>query len=132
MLRKIADAGLIVGLLNRNDQYHEWALSVFEKETPPFYTCDAVIAEAGWRTGRPDRVVQMVLDGDLIVAFSLGSEIARIHELLIKYPQMDVADGCLVRMSELQPDSRIWTVDRADFQIYRRFGKQAIPAVFPV
>src|SRR5262249_18000527 len=112
-------------------QFHAWARSVFEQEAPPFFTCDAVVVEAGWRTGRPDRVLQMVTDGDLVLAFDLAAEAPSVLQLLKKYPQMDVADGCLVRMSEAHCDSRIWTVDRTDFRVYRRFGREPIPAIFP-
>jgi hypothetical protein len=44
---------------------------------------------------------------------------------------MDLADACLVRMSELTPDCRIFTIDRQDFSVYRRFRNKVIPAVFP-
>lgn len=30
MLKKIADAGLLVALLNRQDEFHRWAGEVFE------------------------------------------------------------------------------------------------------
>jgi len=44
---------------------------------------------------------------------------------------MDLADACLVRMAELAPRCRIWTIDRADFSTYRRRGRLAIPCEFP-
>jgi len=34
-------------------------------------------------------------------------------------------------MSELKRACRIFTVDKADFQIYRRFERQAIPLIAP-
>jgi predicted nucleic acid-binding protein len=43
---------------------------------------------------------------------------------------MSFADACLVRMSELEPRSRILTLD-SDFRIYRRNRRQAIPAIMP-
>ena len=73
----------------------------------------------------------MVKSGDLVIAFSLQEEIDRVHSLLAHYPQMDLADACLVRMSELSPDCRIFTIDREDFSFYRRFRNKTIPAVFP-
>jgi hypothetical protein len=44
---------------------------------------------------------------------------------------MDLADACLVRMSELTPDCRIFTIDRTDFTMYRRFRNKPVPASFP-
>ena len=39
-----------------------------------------------------------------------------------------LADACLMRMSETLPDPLLLTTD-ADFRIYRRHGRQAIPTV---
>ena len=43
---------------------------------------------------------------------------------------IDLADACLVRLSEILSGSRIITVDR-DFQVYRRNGREAIPLLTP-
>ncbi|HNG34544.1 MAG TPA: pilus assembly protein, partial [Blastocatellia bacterium] len=55
-----------------------------------------------------------------------------VSKLLEKYADvpMSFADACLVRMSELYPDSAVFTLD-SDFKIYRRNGRQAIPLIFP-
>ncbi len=45
-MKEIADTGLIVAFLSRNDPFHAWALDAFRVHAP-FYTCDAVLAEAG-------------------------------------------------------------------------------------
>jgi hypothetical protein len=44
---------------------------------------------------------------------------------------MQLAAACLVRMSELKRDCRIFILDRRDFQVYRRFDRQVIPLVIP-
>jgi hypothetical protein len=44
---------------------------------------------------------------------------------------MDLADACIVRMTELTSKCRVWTVDRSDFSTYRRHGKKVIPCEFP-
>jgi len=43
---------------------------------------------------------------------------------------MDLADACLVRLSEQHRDCQLITTD-SDFRFYRRFGRQVIPLVFP-
>ena len=43
---------------------------------------------------------------------------------------MSLADACLVRMSETLPDALLLTTD-ADFRVYRRHGRQVIPALLP-
>jgi hypothetical protein len=49
-----------------------------------------------------------------------------------KYAQvpMSLADACLVRMTETTGNVRLLTTD-ADFRIYRRHGRQAIPCLLP-
>ena len=44
---------------------------------------------------------------------------------------MQLADACLVRMSELKRDCRVFTLDKTEFQVYRRFERQVIPLVAP-
>jgi hypothetical protein len=43
---------------------------------------------------------------------------------------MSLADACLVRMSELHDNARIFTLD-SGFKLYRRHSRQAIPLIFP-
>ena len=43
---------------------------------------------------------------------------------------MSFADACLVRMTEVLPDSLVLTTD-ADFHIYRRHSRQVVPCVLP-
>ncbi len=44
---------------------------------------------------------------------------------------MTDADACLVTMSEEEKDSLVVTLDRGDFSIYRRYGRQAVPTLAP-
>src|SRR5437667_2446831 len=37
---------------------------------------------------------------------------------------MDLADACIVRMTELTDACKVWTVEKQDFRIYRRHGRQ--------
>jgi predicted nucleic acid-binding protein len=43
---------------------------------------------------------------------------------------MSLADACLVRMSEIYPNSSILTLD-SDFTIYRKHRHQIIPLIMP-
>lgn len=43
---------------------------------------------------------------------------------------MSLADACLVRLSELLADCRLFTLD-SDFEHYRRNGRQMIPQLRP-
>ena len=44
-MKPIADTGVIVALLAADDPAHAWAAAAFQRHSP-FYTCDAVVAEA--------------------------------------------------------------------------------------
>jgi hypothetical protein len=43
----------------------------------------------------------------------------------------DLADLCLVRMSEFYPGHSVLTVNCADFRVYRRNKREAIPLICP-
>jgi len=55
-----------------------------------------------------------------------------VLKLLDKYADvpMSLADACLVRMTETVPAPMLLTTD-ADFRIYRRHSRQAVPCVIP-
>ena len=129
-MQRIADTGLIVAALDRLDRHHTWAAQQLE-EFAPFHTCEAVLVEVSYLLDDPLPGLRLVLRGDLLLNFSLDAHKARVLELLEKYSRMDLADGCLVKMSEMVDRCQIWTVDRSDFTIYRRHGRQTIPCAFP-
>jgi hypothetical protein len=47
-MKGIADTGLLVAFLNRNDAYHDWAVGGAGRVTEPLLTCEAVLAEAAF------------------------------------------------------------------------------------
>jgi uncharacterized protein len=53
--------------------------------------------------------------------------------LLKKYSDrhMDLADACIVRMTELVRDCQVVTLDRSDFSVYRRNGREMISLIAP-
>jgi hypothetical protein len=65
-------------------------------------------------------------------AFDFQQQAPAVWKLMAKYADtpMDFADACLVRMTEIVPEPRVWTTDR-DFLIYRRHGRTSIPLVAP-
>lgn len=133
-MKEIADTGLIVALFNRNDPYHSWAAAAFRSHSP-FFTCEAVVTEAGSFFSDPVGLLRLISRGDLVLdpGFVLAKELPAVLALVGKYSDqpMDLADACLVRMTELAARSRVWTVDRRDFSAYRRHGRQGIPCEFP-
>ncbi len=131
-MKPIADTGVIVALLAADDPAHRWAANAFRQHSP-FYTCDAVLVEASSFFSTPRPVLTLLARGDLILEFDLTKELARVLALTTKYADqpMDLADACVVRMTELYEECKVWTVDRSDFRVYRRHGRQTVPCDFP-
>ena len=133
MLKKIADSGLLIAALDDRDAAHAWARSVLEAEAPPWLVCEPVLLEVTVSVGSAEPVLEMLKVGDLEIAFRLDDNAAEVLALTKKYrdQKMDLADACVVRMSELFEDCVVYTVDRRDFSVYRRYSRRAIPCEFP-
>ncbi len=132
-MKRIADAGLLIGFLDRRDAHHQWAARIFERESPPFYTAEPILAEVAAVLGTADDVLRMVETGDLVLSLDLEEEVSAVRGLIVKYKDrpMDLGDACCVRLAELLPGSVVYTVDQADFSAYRKNGRQPVPCVFP-
>ena len=129
----IADTGFLVAFVNRNDHHHEWAVQVAEGATAPLLTYEAVLAEATFHLGSAAVVLGMVTEGLVTLAFDCRDHLPQLARLDERYADRhpDLADLCLVRMSELYPRHSVITVDRADFRVYRRNKREAIPLICP-
>jgi predicted nucleic acid-binding protein len=131
-MQNIADTGLLKALLDTDDMRHEWGVVEFQANAP-FYTCDAVLVELAFILGSPIPGLKLLQRGELILDFDLQAEAKPVLDLLSKYSDqdMELADACLVRMTELHRQCKVWTVDVEDFSIYRRHGRQPVPCEFP-
>ena len=131
-MKAIADTGFIVAFKNRADQHHAWAVDVARQVEAPLLTCESVLSEAAFHLASSDAVLTLVSAGMLQIAFDLGENAEKVHELAQRYSDRhaDLADVCLIRMSELYPHHTLITVD-ADFRVYRRNKREAIPVLYP-
>jgi predicted nucleic acid-binding protein len=131
----ICDTGPLVGYLNRNDPYHEWAVAVMKQVTPPMLTCEPVLTEAVYFLREDGLEVEplfrLLERGAIRLQFDVASHWPRIRTLMGRYRQMDLADASIVVMSELHARSEVYTVDRKDFTVYRRNDRQMIDFVAP-
>ena len=134
--RVILDTGPLVALLNRRDRHHPWARLCFAEIEPPLLTCEAVISEACFLVRSLPRGPQTVIDllqrGVLAIPFRIDEEANRLAALLTRYASvpMSLADASLVRMAEQHAESGVLTLD-SDFLVYRKHGRQVIPAIMP-
>ena len=132
-MKGIADTGFLVAFANRNDQHHDWAVSVAARVTEPLLTCEAVLAETAFHLRNVFLVLAMVRDKLITLAFECQDHLPQLVALASRYGdrQPDLADLCLIRMSELYPRHSVITVDYADFRIYRRNKRESIPLICP-
>ncbi len=132
----ILDTGPLVAFLNRRDAWHTWARDRFDEFEAPLETCEAVIAEAAFllrnRSGGSDALMALVTRRLVVCSFRLDDAVDRVADLMRRYANvpMSLADACLVRMSEERPTAKVLTLD-ADFQVYRKLGRQVIPLIKP-
>lgn len=99
-------------------------------------TCEAVIVEACFLLRRysmdQSAVLQMIQRNTVAVNFQLAAYAQSVIQLIGKYQDvpMSLADACLVRLSEINPTLRVFTLDE-DFKVYRRNRRERIPVLSP-
>jgi predicted nucleic acid-binding protein len=132
-VKGIADTGFLVAFANRNDAHHDWAVGAAEQVTEPLLTCEAVLAETAFHLESVPLALAMVSTGLVTLAFQCDEHLRELAALAKRYADRrpDLADLCLIRMSELYPRHSVLTVDRRDFRVYRRNKREAIPLIFP-
>jgi uncharacterized protein len=132
-MNAIADTGFLVAFANRRDRHHDWAVGLASQISEPLLTCDAVLAEAAFHLRNSAVVLSLIQDGLATPALDLLENLARLAQLAARFADRkpDLADICLVRLSELHPRHKVITVDVEDFRIYRRNRNEAIPLLTP-
>jgi uncharacterized protein len=132
----LIDTGPLIAYLNPNDTHHVWAVNILSDVDLPLLSCEAVMAEAYFLLRRDhlgaDALMQLLEDGVIQIPFSLNHEVSALRTLMQRYRSvpMSLADACLVRMSELNREAKLLTLD-SDFLIYRRDRNAIIPVVMP-
>jgi uncharacterized protein len=129
-MKGIADTGFIVAFGNRTDSHHVWAVDLARTITEPLITCEPVLA---FHLGSSAYVLALIRDEMLRVAFDCARNLEQLFSLARRYEDRkpDLADLCLVRMSELYPRHSVITVDENDFRVYRRNKREVIPTICP-
>ena len=132
-MNAIADTGFLVALLEAHDKHHRWATDIAEGIKWPALTCESVLSETAFHVRSSELPLRMVQDGMLRLAFDLTRHLEHLHDLATRYADRhpDLADLCLIRMSELYPRHSVITVDESDFRAYRRNKREIIPLICP-
>jgi predicted nucleic acid-binding protein len=131
-VKAIADTGFLVAFINARDTYHAWALDVADQITESLLTCEAVLAETAFHLRDVALVLDMIEDQLITLAFDCTDHLPQLTALARRYRdhKPDLADLCLIRMSELYPEHSVITVDK-DFRIYRRNKREVIRTISP-
>ena len=132
-MKAIADTGFLVAFGNRNDQHHAWAVEIAGQVSEPLLTCEAVLAETAFHLGSGFLVLEFVREQLVRPAFELLAHLPRLAELAVRYKDRrpDLADLCLIRLSELHPAYPVITTDVKDFRVYRRGRREIITLIHP-
>jgi predicted nucleic acid-binding protein len=105
-VKAIADTGFLVAFADRRDIHHNWAVEL---------------------------ALRLVRDGLVRPAISVLDHLDQLMTFARRYAdrQPDLADLCLIRLSELFPDYPVITTDDRDFRVYRRGRRGVIPLILP-
>jgi predicted nucleic acid-binding protein len=132
----LLDTGPLVSYLVNGSQHNRWAIEQWKVMRPPLLTCEPVLTETAFLLERegydPGEIFPFFDSGTIRIALNIQDEYADLRALMHRYRNrpMSLADACLVRLSELHPDSEVLTLD-SDFKIYRRYGNRVIPTRMP-
>jgi hypothetical protein len=117
-----------VALIHADDRHHASCRDALERIREPLATVWPVITEAmyllGFSSDAQDGLWRL-LERDAVKILPLDAgDVPRMRELMRKYRDlpMDLADAALVRASEREKISRVFTIDRRDFEVYRPRG----------
>jgi uncharacterized protein len=130
----LVDAGPLVALVHAGDRHHDQCRRVARTIRDSVGTVWPAVAEAmyllnfSWRA--QDSLWQL-MDSANMELLPLGTnDSARMGELMRKYQDlpMDLADAALVRVAERDGITRVFTLDRRDFELYRpaRLGRFSV------
>ena len=121
----LLDAGPLVALVHASDQEHDRCRTALGSIRRPLCTVWPVITEAlyllDFSWAAQDAVWAMLEEGGVPLMALDAGDVPRMRELMRKYRDlpMDVADAALVTVAEREGITRVFTLDRRDFEVYR-------------
>ncbi len=131
----LIDAGPIIALFRKNDNYHQKALAFLKNYNGRLITTWPVITEVMHELFRPDvqeKLLTWIERGGLEIACQDQKAVAGLLKLIKKYSDMpmDLADATLMLYAEKTGLNEIATID-SDFYVYRTAKKDYLKNVFP-
>jgi uncharacterized protein len=124
----LIDAGPLVALISASDRHHAACRATLKRIDEPIATVWPAFTEAMYllRGSQPAQTVlwQMVQREAIGFMPLTVDDTYRMRQLMEKYHDlpMDLADAALVRVAERERITRIFTIDRRDFTVYKPAG----------
>ncbi len=131
----LVDTGLMVAFYDASDRHHESVVHFFSGCTAQLITTVGCVTEVMWLLAPNWRVQNIFLKHLAQEIYYcealLPADFSRIAELNTQYADLpgDFSDLALVSISERREIAEIATLDK-DFDVYRRYRKQAFNRVF--
>lgn len=131
----LIDAGPLIALFDRSDQYHARAIAFLKDYRGQLYTTWPVVTEVCYMLNFSVQVqlnfLEWIQRGGLRIVDMNQVQLPRISALTEKFNDvpMDLADATLIVASELLDIREIASVD-SDFYIYRNIRNRYLKNVF--
>lgn len=122
----LLDTGFLLAVIDSDDNLHAACAAALESETKPILP-DVVLPELAYlilrELGYPtlSSFLRSIAAGELVQAQSIPQDFARAADLLEKYAdnRVDFVDCAIVAMAERLNLTKVLTVDRRHFTIFR-------------
>jgi uncharacterized protein len=124
----LIDAGPLTALIDADDEYHEVCVVASAALDEPVITVWPAFTEAMYLLARvregQDRLWHSFEKAAFAIVNLDREHCARMRHLMRKYRDlpMDLADAALVAVAEREHISRVFTLDRRDFNVYKPAG----------
>lgn len=121
----LVDAGPLVALLDRSDDYHQEVVKALVEIEDDLVSVWPVVVEAMYLLAfswQAQKALWEILETGMVRLLPLNDvDVPQLKSLMEKYQDvpMDLADAALVRVAEREGIRRVLTLDRRDFGTYR-------------
>ncbi|CAN5429174.1 type II toxin-antitoxin system toxin ribonuclease C26 [soil metagenome] len=127
MEKSLYDTGFLFAVLDEKDPHHEKCRTVYENQIGSGILPDIVIPELAYLILREldvkslVRFLRRVVEKDFIIERTTETDLERAAEILEKYNDnnVDLVDAVIVAMAERLDITKILTVDRRHFSVFR-------------
>ena len=136
--RVLVDTGPLIAIVSRSDQFHDACVEQLHALPPPLVTCLPCLTEAAWLLRSTPETLELLLrafDEQLLHLAPLEDRcLPWVGQFMHRYRTLGVqfADACLCYLADDLKIDTVFTLDRRDFQVYRRKGGKPFKLLPPL